>query len=127
MENAARLGGVALILAGLYQLTPLKQICLAKCRSPLAFIMGSWRDGYAGAVRMGVEHGLYCLGCCWFLFVILFPLGMMNIAILALVTLLIFAEKSLPGGRRISQVAAIALLAYGTLILFVPRALPTMM
>ena len=57
MENAARLGGVALILAGLYQLTPLKQICLAKCRSPLAFIMGSWRDGYAGAVRMGGSTG----------------------------------------------------------------------
>lgn len=127
MENAGRLGGVALILAGVYQLTPLKQVCLAKCRSPLAFIMSSWRDGYAGAVRMGVVHGLYCLGCCWLLFVILFPLGMMNIAILALITLLIFAEKSLPIGQRIGQVVAIGLIAYGAVILFVPRVLPTMM
>lgn len=127
MENAARFGGIAFLLAGLYQLSPLKQICLAKCRSPLAFIMGSWRDGFAGAVRMGGEHGLYCLGCCWLLFVILFPLGMMNVAILALVTLLIFAEKSLPSGRRIGQAAAIAFVAYGALILFVPRALPTLM
>jgi predicted metal-binding membrane protein len=89
--------------------------------------MGSWRDGYTGTVRMGVEHGLYCLGCCWLLFVILFPLGMMNIALLALVTLLIFAEKSLPFGRRVSQLAAIALVAYGILILVMPGTLPTMM
>jgi predicted metal-binding membrane protein len=76
---------------------------------------------------MGLEHGVYCLGCCWLLFVILFPLGMMNVAALALITVLIFAEKSLPIGRRISQVAAVALVAYGVFVLIAPRALPTMM
>jgi predicted metal-binding membrane protein len=126
MNNGARLGGAALVLAGLYQLSPLKRSCLAKCRSPLDFIMTSWRDGYPGSFRMGLEHGMYCLGCCWLLFVILFPLGMMNVAAMALITLLIFAEKSLAVGPRISQIAALALIAYGGLVVFVPAALPTM-
>src|SRR6476620_7099544 len=78
-ENAIRVGGVLLILGGLYQLSPLKQACLAKCRTPIGFILGSWREGYWGSFRMGLEHGIYCLGCCWLLFVILFPLGIMNV------------------------------------------------
>jgi predicted metal-binding membrane protein len=127
MDNAPRIGGGVLILAGLYQLSPLKNICLSKCRSPMAFIMGSWRDGYGGALRMGLEHGLYCLGCCWLFFVIVFPLGMMNVAILAAIVVLIFAEKSLPFGHAARQLAAGALLAYGALVVFVPDALPTMM
>jgi predicted metal-binding membrane protein len=127
MDNAARLGGAVLILAGLYQLSPLKYACLAKCRTPLAFILSSWRDGYGGSFRMGLEHGVYCLGCCWLLFVILFPLGMMNVAAMAAITLLIFAEKSLPAARRLGGAAALALIAYGVLVLFVPSALPTMM
>ena len=127
MDNAARIGGVVLILAGLYQLSPLKRMCLAKCRTPMGFILGSWRDGAGGAVRMGLEHGLYCLGCCWLLFVILFPLGMMNIAALAVIALLILAEKSLPFGDRARQVAAGSLIAYGAVVLVVPGALPTMM
>jgi predicted metal-binding membrane protein len=127
MENAARLGGGALVLAGLYQLSVVKHACLTKCRTPLGFILGSWRDGYGGAFRMGLEHGAYCLGCCWLLFVILFPLGVMNVAAMAAITLLIFAEKFLPAGRRISQIAAVALIAYGTLVMFMPNVLPTMM
>jgi predicted metal-binding membrane protein len=127
MDHAARIGGVALIVAGLYQLSPLKAVCLTKCRSPFQYVLNSWRDGYGGAFRMGLEHGVYCLGCCWLLFVILFPLGMMNVAVLALITALIFAEKALPVGRRISQVAAVALVAYGVLVLVMPDALPTMM
>jgi predicted metal-binding membrane protein len=127
MENAARIGGVVLILAGAYQLSPLKEICLAKCREPMAFVLTSWRNGYGGALRMGVEHGLYCLGCCWLLFVIVFPLGMMNVAVLAALVLLIFAEKSLPFGHRARQLAAVALLAYGALVVLVPTALPTAM
>jgi predicted metal-binding membrane protein len=127
MDNAARIGGVVLILAGLYQLSPLKNICLSKCRAPMAFILTSWRNGYGGAFRMGFEHGLYCLGCCWLFFVIVFPLGMMNVAVLAAIVLLIFAEKSLPFGQRARQLAAAALLAYGTLVVFVPGALPSMM
>jgi predicted metal-binding membrane protein len=127
MDNAARIGGAVLVLAGLYQLSPLKDLCLSKCRTPMAFILTSWRDGYGGAVRMGLEHGLYCLGCCWLFFVIVFPLGMLNVAILAVIVLLIFAEKSLPFGHRATQLAAAALVAYGTLVILVPEALPTAM
>jgi predicted metal-binding membrane protein len=126
-EQASRIGGVSLVLAGLYQLSPLKRRCLAKCRTPLDFILGSWRDGYGGAVRMGLEHGAYCLGCCWLLFVILFPLGVSNLAAMAALTLLIFAEKSLPAGVLVSRVAALFFIGYGILVLFVPSALPTFM
>ncbi len=126
MDNAARIGGGVLVLAGLYQVSPLKYACLAKCRTPFAFVLTSWRDGYAGSFRMGLEHGLYCLGCCWLLFVILFPLGMMNVGAMALITLLIFAEKSTPFGRQIAGFAALGLVAYGTLVMFMPHLLPTM-
>src|SRR5437588_2878702 len=124
MENAAYLGGVVLLVAGLYQLSPLKNICLSKCRTPLQFILSSWHDGYGGAFRMGLEHGAYCLGCCWLLFVILFPLGIMNLAVMALVTALIYAEQALPIGRQISKLAGAGLIVYGVLIMFLPAALP---
>ena len=125
--TAARIGGAMLVLAGVYQFSPLKNLCLAKCRSPLAFIMTSWRDGTAGALRMGLTHGFYCLGCCWLLFVVLFPLGIMNVAAMAVVTALIFAEKALPGGERIAKAAGLALVLYGGLVLVVPQSLPTFM
>ncbi len=124
MENAARLAGVVLVVAGLYQLSPLKYICLSKCRTPLQFILSSWRDGYSGAFRMGLEHGAYCIGCCWLLFVILFPLGLMNLAVMALLTALIYAEKALPIGRQISQLVGGGLIVYGVLVLFLPAAFP---
>ena len=124
MENSARLGGVVLVVVGLYQLSPLKHVCLSKCRTPLQFILSSWRDGYGGAFRMGLEHGAYCLGCCWLLFVILFPFGIMNVAAMALVTVLIYAEKSLPIGRQISQIAGVGLIVYGVIVIFIPAALP---
>jgi predicted metal-binding membrane protein len=127
MDNAARIGGGLLIAAGIYQLSPLKYVCLNKCRSPISFILNSWRDGFGGSFRMGLEHGVYCLGCCWLLFLILFPLGMMNIAVLALITLLIFAEKSAPIGRQVAILAAVALIVYGAVVIFVPDALPMMM
>jgi predicted metal-binding membrane protein len=126
-EHAGRIGGVLLILAGLYQLSPLKRACLARCRTPLAWVLHAWHDGYGGAFRMGVEHGAYCLGCCWLLFVLLFPLGVMNVAAMAVITVLIFAEKSLPGGARIGQVAGLALIAYGAAVVLVPELLPTSM
>jgi len=124
MGNAARFGGVVLLVAGLYQLSPLKDICLSKCRTPVQFILSSWHDGYRGAFRMGLEHGAYCLGCCWLLFVILFPLGLMNLAVMALLTALIFAEKALPIGRQISKLAGGGLIVYGVIVLFLPAALP---
>lgn len=125
--TAARIGAGIVVLAGLYQLTPLKDRCLAKCRTPISFIMTSWRDGAIGAFRMGLSHGVYCLGCCWLLFVILFPLGIMNIGAMALLTFLILAEKTLPWARVTAGVSATALLAYGAFVLAVPQALPTFM
>jgi predicted metal-binding membrane protein len=125
MDHGARIGGAVLVVAGLYQLSPLKYTCLSKCRSPLSFVMQHWRDGYGGAFRMGIEHGLYCLGCCWLLFVILFPLGVMNVAAMALITVLIYAEKVFPLGRHIARAAAVALVVYGLVVLVLPKALPT--
>ena len=123
--TAARIGGVILIVAGLYQLTPFKDLCLSKCRTPIGFIMTSWRDGQAGALRMGLLHGTYCLGCCWLLFVVLFPLGIMNIAAMAVITLVILAEKTLPWWRPVARVTAAALVAYGAVVLAAPQVLPT--
>jgi predicted metal-binding membrane protein len=124
-ETAARIGGAVLVAAGVYQLTPLKDLCLSKCRTPVGFIMTSWRDGTMGALRMGLLHGAYCLGCCWLLFAILFPLGLMNIAAMAVLTALVFAEKTLPWGRRAAQATAAVLIACGALVVVFPRALPT--
>jgi predicted metal-binding membrane protein len=125
--TAARIGGLLLVLAGAYQLSPLKNVCLAKCRSPLSFILTSWRDGRLGALRMGLSHGFFCLGCCWLLFLALFPLGIMNIAAMIAVTVLVFAEKTLAAGERIAKWTGIGLMLYGLLVLFVPQALPTFM
>src|SRR2546428_8874537 len=94
--NWGRAGGVLIVLAGVYQLTPLKDICLRHCRTPLSFVMTRWRDGRRGAVRMGLLHGLYCMGCCWLLFLILIPLGVMNVAATVAVALLVFTEKTVP-------------------------------
>lgn len=126
MGNAARLGGAVLLVGGVYQLSPLKSLCLTKCRSPLSFLLTSWRDGYGGAFVMGLKHGAYCLGCCWLLFAILFPLGVMNIAAMVLLTLLIFAEKSFRWGAAIARVAGVALVAYGAVVLVTAQGLPGM-
>jgi predicted metal-binding membrane protein len=91
----------------------------------MTFIMTSWRDGAAGALRMGLLHGAFCLGCCWLLFVILFPLGIMNIAAMAVITLIIFAEKTLPWGRLALRATAAALVAYGAVVIVAPQVLPT--
>jgi predicted metal-binding membrane protein len=120
-----RVGGVLLVLAGLYQLTPLKDICLRHCRTPLSFVLTHWRDGRSGAVRMGLSHGLYCVGCCWLLFLILIPLGVMNVAAMIAVALLVFAEKTLPHGRGVGVLAAVALVAIGVAVAAEPALLPT--
>jgi predicted metal-binding membrane protein len=125
MDNWARVGGGLLVAAGVYQLTPLKDRCLAKCRSPMAFLMTSWREGRTGAVQMGLMHGGYCLGCCWLLFVILLPLGVMNVAAMIVLTLLVFGEKCLPSGERLARAAALVLIGYGLLVIAYPAALPT--
>lgn len=123
-NNGPRLAGLLFLAAGLYQLSPLKTTCLAKCQSPLSFIMTSWRDGYGGAVRMGVSHGLFCLGCCWLLFAILFPLGIMNIAAMAVVAIVVFAEKTISSGLVVTRLLAAGLMGYGALIVALPQLLP---
>ena len=126
ITNAPRLGGAVFVVGGLYQLSPLKSLCLTKCRSPLSFLLTSWRDGYGGAFVMGLKHGAYCLGCCWLLFAILFPVGVMNIAAMVGLTLLIFAEKSLAWGSAIARVAGVALVGYGVVVLVTGHGLPGM-
>lgn len=123
--NWGRVGGALLILAGLYQLTPLKDICLRQCRSPLSFVMTRWRNGRGGAVRMGVAHGLYCMGCCWLLFLILIPLGVMNVAAMVAVALVVFAEKVLPHGRGVGTATAVVLIILGVAVTAHPSFLPT--
>jgi predicted metal-binding membrane protein len=108
--------GTVLVLAGLYQLTPLKRVCLDHCRSPFGFVMQHWREGYGGAVQMGLIHGLYCLGCCWALFAVLVAAGVMSLAWMLLLTLVVFAEKVLPFGRRASQVVGVAFLVLGVVV-----------
>ena len=108
--------GAVLVMAGLYQLTPLKQVCLDHCRSPIAFVMQHWRAGYGGALRMGIQHGVFCLGCCWALFAVLVAAGVMSLAWMLVLTLIIFAEKVLPVDRRASQVVGIAFLVLGAVV-----------
>jgi len=114
--TASQIGGAIVMVAGLYQLTPLKEISLSKCRRPIRFILASWQDGTAGAFRMGLFHGIYCVGCCWFLFSILFPLGM-NIGTMVVVTLIIFAEKSLPWPTFVRYTTAVLLVLYGVVLI----------
>lgn len=108
--------GATLGVAGIYQLTPLKRVCLNHCRTPLGFVTQHWRDGYPGALRMGLVHGGYCLGCCWALFAVLVAAGVMSLAWMALLTLVIFAEKVLPLGRHASTGVGVAFLALGIVV-----------
>jgi predicted metal-binding membrane protein len=124
-ETTVRFGGAILIAAGLYQLTPVKDMCLSKCRTPLSFIMTSWRDGLTGAAQMGALHDVYCLGCCWLLCAVMFPLGMMNLAALATVTVVVFAEKTLPQVRPLARATAVILSVSGILMIAAPGAIPT--
>lgn len=123
--NWGRAGGALLVLAGVYQLTPLKDICLRHCRTPLSFVMTQWRDGRGGAVQMGLVHGVYCVGCCWLLFLILIPLGVMNVAAMVGVAALVFAEKVIPYGRRVGVAASAVLIVCGVAIAVDPVLLPT--
>jgi predicted metal-binding membrane protein len=116
-------GGV-LALAAVYELTPLKNACLAKCRSPLGFLLGNWRDGNGGAVEMGARHAGWCLGCCWGLMAGLFALGVMSITWMALVAALIAFEKTLPWRRVVTWGTAAVLLALAIAIVAFPHDVP---
>jgi predicted metal-binding membrane protein len=113
-SSNALIGGALFWLAGLYQLTPLKQVCLRHCRSPFAFLFNRWRDGLAGALRMGLEHGAWCLGCCWLLMALLLVVGAMNLLWVATLALLVLAEKLLRGGPWIARLSGVAAAGYGT-------------
>lgn len=109
-----------LILAGLYQLSPVHEVCLRHCRAPAAFLSQHYRPGVVGALRLGELHGAYCLGCCWLLMAVLFVGGVMNLAWIAALTLLIAAQKILPGGRWVGVIAGLGLIAWGVASLFGP-------
>jgi len=124
-DNGGRpLAGATLLVAAGYELTPLKNVCLGKCRSPLGFLLGSWRDGWQGGLRMGARHGAWCVGCCWALMASLFALGIMSISWMAFVAALIAVEKVLPWRRWATYGVAGMLLVLGVLLLVAPDAVP---
>lgn len=120
------LAGLTLLVAAVYQLTPLKDVCLGKCRSPIGLLLGSWRDGGSGALKMGARNGAWCVGCCWALMASLFALGVMSIAWMAFVAGLIAVEKTLPWRRTATYGTAGLLLILGVLLLAAPHLIPAL-
>jgi predicted metal-binding membrane protein len=116
--------GATLFLAAAYELTPLKHACLGKCRSPLSFLLGSWRDGRLGALVMGSRHAVWCMGCCWGLMAALFALGIMNVTWMAVVAALVAIEKTLPWRRVVTWGTATILVALAVWVLVAPHDLP---
>jgi predicted metal-binding membrane protein len=114
--NSRQLGGLLFVLAGLYQFTPVKLSCLQFCRSPLDFVINHWRDGPAGALRMGAVHGLYCLGCCWVLMLLLFAVGVMNLVWIAGLAIVVLLEK-LSAGPWAGRIGGVLLTGYGAWLL----------
>lgn len=112
----AWLAGGILVLAGIYQLLPVKSACLQKCRAPLGFLLTEWRSGRWGALRMGLHHGTYCVGCCWALMAVLFTFGVMNLIAIAVLSTAVAAEKLLPEGWRTSQAMAVLLIVWGLVL-----------
>ena len=108
-----------LMIAGAYQLTPMKEACLDKCRSPVGFFLANWRAGRRGAIRMGLQHGLFCIGCCWMLMLIMFVGGAMSVITMALLSAFILAERVLPAGPWVARLPGIALIVWGGYIAIV--------
>jgi predicted metal-binding membrane protein len=126
-DGAGRwVAGTTLLVAAAYELTPLKDVCLGKCRSPLGFLLGAWREGPRGAVEMGAKHGAWCVGCCWALMASLFALGVMSVFWMVVVAVLIAVEKTLPWGRVATYGTAAILLVLGVLLLVAPDAVPAL-
>jgi predicted metal-binding membrane protein len=124
-DNLGRwVAGGTLVVAAAYELTPLKDVCLTKCRSPLGFLLGSWRGGLPGALNMGARHGAWCVGCCWALMASLFALGIMSLVWMAFVAALIALEKTLPWGRPATYATALVLLVLGVVLIAAPDAVP---
>jgi predicted metal-binding membrane protein len=110
--------------AAVYELTPLKNVCLAKCRSPLGFLLGNWRDGSTGAVAMGARHAAWCVGCCWALMAAFFALGVMSLVWMAVIAAVIAAEKTIPWRRPVLWSTTAILLALAVLVAVAPHAIP---
>ena len=113
VSTSALLTALLLVLAGLYQFSPLKKVCLSQCRTPLGFLIGEWRAGVKGAFVMGVRHGLFCVGCCWALMALLFVGGVMNLAWIAALSVAVAIEKLAPRGERLAAALGLALIAAG--------------
>jgi predicted metal-binding membrane protein len=113
-----------LALAAVYELTPLKNVCLSRCRSPLGFLLGSWRDGSAGAIEMGSRHAAWCVGCCWALMAALFALGVMSLVWMAVVAGLIAAEKTIPWRRPVVWATTAILLVLAVMVAVAPHSVP---
>ena len=107
------LGGLLLVAAGVYQVTPLKHACLRRCRSPLSFVLGYWREGTAGALRMGAQHGAFCVGCCALLMALLFVGGVMNLLWAAAIAAFVLLEKLLPAGEALARAAGVLASGFG--------------
>jgi len=116
MRTGPLAGGIILAVAGIYQLTPLKNACLTRCRTPIGFFMTNWRDGARGAFEMGLEHGAFCLGCCSMLMALLFVAGVMNLMWVAAISVLVLLEKVAPYGRAIAYVSGVAMIAVGLVL-----------
>jgi predicted metal-binding membrane protein len=114
------LGGLILITAGMFQFTAMKQSCLNSCRNPIDFIHLNWKEGKARAFRMGIEHGFFCLICCWALMILLFVSGIMNLLWIVLIAIFVLIEKALPKMKWISFIAGAVLIVYGALLLLKP-------
>lgn len=118
--NHSMIAGILLLAAAVWQFTPLKQICLQHCRTPVKFLTERRRPGNLGALLMGIEHGLYCVGCCWFLMLLLFVGGVMNLYWIASLAIFVLIEKMLPAGRHVGYLVAWVLAIWGSLMLLAP-------
>lgn len=116
-STSATLSGLFLLAAGIYQLSPLKGACLSHCRSPVDFLTRHWRPGQWGAARMGLDHGLYCVGCCWFLMALLFVGGIMNLVWIAGLAIFVLLEKLAPAGQWVARASGILMIIGGAYLL----------
>jgi predicted metal-binding membrane protein len=115
VSTSALLTALLLLIAGVYQFSPLKNVCLSHCRTPMGFLLGEWRAGAKGAFAMGVRHGLFCVGCCWALMALLFVGGVMNLAWIAALSVTVAVEKLAPQGERLARPLGLALIAAGAI------------
>jgi len=121
MESTSQFLAVGVLLAaGIYQLTPLKLACLKQCQSPIGFLTMHWKDGISGSLSMGIEHGMYCLGCCWLLMALLFVGGVMNLIWVAVIATFVLLEKVAPKGEIIGRVGGVLLIVFAGFVAFQP-------